>query len=152
VARDLREADQRVALPDGIDQHAGPESAAVLLDAPALALELAGARGGRQRERRLAGRPILGRVDLREMPAANLRLGIALDALGARVPGGHVALRIEHVDRAVANAAQEPRKARLATIGVQRRRSVAQSLIWRACSHVMHLERVSALEEKERVT
>ena len=68
VAGDLGEAQNGpVAVADGIDDDVRPEARAVLADAPALLFEPSLPRGRRQRVVRLAGLPILLRVELREM-------------------------------------------------------------------------------------
>ena len=66
VARHLGEADQLAGLvADRVDHRGRIEAAAVLAHAPALRFELALARGGRQRLRRLAGRAVLRQEEYR---------------------------------------------------------------------------------------
>ena len=93
VARDLGVPEEGPrAIAQRRNHDARPESAAVLANAPALPLvTTVGAR--QQLALGLAGLPILWRVEEREVPADNLRGGVALDAFGARIPRRYVPLR-----------------------------------------------------------
>ncbi len=117
VARDLGETDQRVVLPDRVDDHAGAKTRAVLAQPPALGLELALGARRFQPTRRLAARDVLRRVEAGEVLADDLAVGVALDALAAGIPAADVAVRIEHVDGVVGNAADQQRE--LARLVVQ---------------------------------
>ena len=85
----------------------GPEAAAILAHAPALGLEPAFARGGRERARRQAGLPVLLDIEAGEGGAQDLGLRIALDALRAGIPAGDQARGVEHVDRIVVDGLDE---------------------------------------------
>ena len=82
------------------DHHAGPEPRAVLAAAPAFFGVIAVAGGLAQRHVRVL-RAFLGQVEQREMLADDLLLGIALDPLGAVVPTGDMARRVEGEDPVV---------------------------------------------------
>ena len=70
VAGDLGVADQLASIvADRVDDDVGPETAAVLADAPAFFFEPALALGGLQRPLRLAGFPVFVRVEFREVLA-----------------------------------------------------------------------------------
>ena len=74
IARDLGESDDLpVRRTDRIDDHMGPEPAAVLADAPAFAFEPAFARGGLQRARGKPGLAILIGIEAGKMAADDLR-------------------------------------------------------------------------------
>ena len=108
IARDLGVADQRAGrAADRVDDDMGPEAAAVLAHAPALGLELAGLARRRQRTGGKAGRAILRRIELREMPADDLWRLVSLEALRAGVPARDVAFGVEHVDRVVGDRADK---------------------------------------------
>ena len=110
VARDLGEADEPVGVvADCVDHHAREEARAVLAHAPAIGFVAALRRGLAQRALRHTGLAVGVGVEAREMLADDLVRGIALDALGAAVPGEHDAGRIEHVDRVVDDAAHQRR-------------------------------------------
>jgi hypothetical protein len=51
------------------------------------------------------------------MPTDNLFRFIALEALGARVPTGHAALAIQHVDRVISDGLNEEPVAAVAGLG-----------------------------------
>jgi hypothetical protein len=108
VARDFRKAAQHaVFVVQRADDDVGPEARAVGAHAPALVLEPPQARGLPQ----LDGRPIavarLLRIEIREMLADDLVGLVALDALGALVPGLDDPLRVEDEDRVVLDALDE---------------------------------------------
>lgn len=100
------EADQLVSIPNGIDQHAGPEAAAVLPHSPAFAFELAGLGGRGQSEARQARCAILRRIELRKMLADDFLGAVPLDAFRAGIPGINTAAGVDHVDRAIADTLQ----------------------------------------------
>src|SRR5262249_37934184 len=105
VARHLGEAAQlalRVA--QGVEDDVGPEARAVLAHAPALVLEAPHRGGGLQALLRFAALRVFGRVEAREVLADDLRRLVALDALGAGVPGQDDAVRVEQVNGVVADA------------------------------------------------
>lgn len=112
VARDLGEADQRAALVDRVDHHAGPEERAVLSDAPAFLLISALFPGNTERPRRLAiGAVGLG-VEAGKMLAEDFLGRIALDAFAADVPAGDDPLGIKHVEGVVGDSLnQQPETA-----------------------------------------
>ena len=115
VARDLGEADQPARrLADGVDHDVGPEAGAVLALPPALGLEAAFALGDRQAARRLAAAAVLVGVEDREMLADDFVRPVALDALGAGVPVADDAAGVEHVDRVVGHALDQPAEQLLA--------------------------------------
>lgn len=108
VAGDLGVADQlALGRPDRIDDHMGPEPAAVLANPPPLLLETAFGRGLRQRPGRHAGGPVLVRIEAREMLADDFRRRIALEPLGPGVPADHPAVGVEHVDGVVGNGVDQ---------------------------------------------
>src|ERR1700758_4200095 len=84
-----------------------PELRAVLADAPAFALEAAGALGLCQRLGRDVLQPLSVGVKGREMPTDNLMRLVALEAPSAGVPTGHVTLAIQHVDRVISDRFDE---------------------------------------------
>src|SRR5688500_5671545 len=102
VARDLREAEQlAVVVAQRGDHHVRPEARAVLAHAPALVLEAPFGHRGAQ----LVVGPALvhgvARIEGGKVPADDLARAVALDALGAGVPGHDVALAVEHEYRVV---------------------------------------------------
>src|SRR5690606_6469223 len=117
VAGDLGEADEPAALPDRVDDDAGPEAAAVLAHAPAFALVAAVLARLLQRARRDPRRAVLGRVEAREVEADDLLGGVALDALRARVPVGDDAVGVEHEEGVIGDALDE--EAELALAGLE---------------------------------
>ena len=106
VPGDLGEAAQDARLvPQGRDDDVGPERRAVLADPPALVLEPA--RPPRRPPVPASGQPALDgllRVEAGEVLADDLVGLVALDPLGPGVPGGDVALRVEHEDGVVLDA------------------------------------------------
>ena len=102
VAGDLGKADEpALFVVDAVDDHAGPEAAAVLAHAPALALIFAFAPRGLEHLARKTGLAVLVGVEFGEMLADDL-LGLEpLDLLGARVPAGHDPVGRQHVDRII---------------------------------------------------
>ncbi len=120
VAGNLGEAEQLAfGIEDAIDHDTGPEAAAVLAHAPAFALVASLFGGDRQCPRRGAGRAVLLRIELREMPADDLVGGVALDTLAAEVPIRDVALRVDHVDRVIDDPLHQHAK-RLLAFGERR--------------------------------
>lgn len=107
VAGHLGEADQAAVLVDRVDDHAGAETAAVLAHAPSLGLEAALLAGSPQSQVRQSAGHVLGCVEPREMLADDLAGAVALDLFATRVPALHGAVRIEHVDRVVHDAAEQ---------------------------------------------
>ena len=88
VAGDLGITDDVLSVSaDGIDDHVGPEPLAILADSPAFAFEPTFAAGERKCALSQSGSAVLIGVEPRKMLPDNLRLGVALEALGARVPG-----------------------------------------------------------------
>ncbi len=70
---------------------------------------------------------VIGRVEAAEVRADDLLGGIALDALGARVPAGHAALRIQHEDGVVGDPLdQQPELLLAAAQGLLGRPSLGQ--------------------------
>ena len=108
VARERGEADEVAGVvADGVHHHAGVKAAAVLAHQPALRLELAFARGGRQRLLRHADMARLLRQEDAEMTADDFAGGVALHALRRRRPSSHAAFGVEHIDRVVAHALEQ---------------------------------------------
>jgi hypothetical protein len=103
-----------VGVSDRVDHHVGPEAAAVLAQPPAFGLVAALAPGDLQHPRGQAGSTVLAGVELREMLADDLRRRVAFQPLGAGIPVGHHARRIEHVDRIVDHALDQHSEAPLA--------------------------------------
>jgi hypothetical protein len=87
--------------------HAGPEAGAVPPDPPPLLLVAPLGGGGPQLRLRVPGGPVLGSEEQGEGLAHHLLGAVPLEALGARVPAGHPPLRVQHVDREVADALHE---------------------------------------------
>ena len=89
------------------DHHVGPEARAVLAKTPALVLAPA-LRGGDLEQVRGRPRPerLLG-VEAGVVAAPDFLGAIALDPLGAGVPGHHPALGVEHEDGIVDHAVDE---------------------------------------------
>ncbi len=105
IARDFREGDQIArGVENRIDDHIGPEMAAVLAHAPAFRLEAAFALGGFQGDPGDALLEVLGRVETGEMLADDLVGLIALEAARPRIPAGDMPLDVEHVDGIVGDA------------------------------------------------
>jgi hypothetical protein len=117
VAGDLRKTDQIAALiVDRVHDHARPEAGPVLAQAPALVLEPALAGRSLERPGGKAGRPILFRVELREMMPDDLVLEVSLDPLRPGIPVGDMPLRVEHVDGVIGHALHEQPEALLAVL------------------------------------
>ena len=95
----------------GVDDDVRPKLRAVLADAPAFPLEASFARGSLERVLRQSGGPILFGIEAGEMLADDLVGEVALDALGARVPVGHVSFGIEHVDGVIGDALDQQAEA-----------------------------------------
>src|SRR5689334_2075414 len=89
------------------DHHVGPEAVAVFAQPPALFLIGPLARGCFQFAPRLAGAHILFRIEAGEMLADDFRRAVALHALGAVIPTGDPALRVEHEDGIVLHRIHE---------------------------------------------
>ena len=110
VSRHLRETHQvAVATEDAADDHVGPEPAAVFAYPPALVLEAPLTGGDLQLLCAAAGG--LGRVEAREMLSDDLVGAVALDALGADVPGADAAVHVQHEDGVVLDALHQETKA-----------------------------------------
>ena len=77
------------------DHDVGPELRAVLADPPALVLEAAVGGGDGQLAVGQAASTVVLRVEGREVPADDLVGGVALQPLGAGVPGDDVAVGVE---------------------------------------------------------
>ena len=88
----------------------GPKALAVLADAPAFAFEPAPGRGLPQNALWHVGGAVFRGVEARKIFPENFPLGIALDALGARIPARNPAIGIDHVDRVVGHALDEETK------------------------------------------
>ena len=105
VTGDFREAEQLpVVVLEGRDDDVGPKLRAVLANPPALVLEPSLGSGHLQ----FVGGPApverLLRVERREVLADDLVGLVLLDPLGPGVPGGDVAVRVEHEDGVVLHA------------------------------------------------
>src|SRR5262249_44758875 len=92
---------------DRIDQHAGPEFAAVLAQTPTFPLVLSCLLGLTKRARRDVCLAIFRRVEPGEVLSNDFMWTITLDALRATVPARDASLRIEHVDRVVLDRLHE---------------------------------------------
>jgi hypothetical protein len=102
VARDLGKADETALLiAQRRDHDIGPEARAVLAHAPALVLEPAFGRGHLELACGPVAPDVLGCVEGAEMLADDLLRAIALEPLGADVPGPDVPLGIEGEHRVV---------------------------------------------------
>ena len=110
VAGDLRVAGELALLVvERGDDDVAPEPGAVLAHPPAGVLDAALVAGLRQQPEREAGAPVVVGVEHREAAADGLVGGVALDLLGAEVPGLDDALGVEGDDRVVGHLAdQEP--------------------------------------------
>ena len=86
---------------DRFEDGTGGKTAAVLSDAPALGDNLPLLGGFTQHLRRHAGALFLLGVKARKVLPDDLVGAIPFDPLGAGIPGGDPALRIEHVDRII---------------------------------------------------
>ncbi len=130
VARDLCKTD-RVAgvVVDGVDHHARAKPRAVLANPPALGGKTLRAPRGFQRPLRFARGAVLLFVKGGEMLADDFVGGIALDALGAGVPAGDMALVVKHIDGVIGDALDEQAKLRLAPL--ERRRAFFDPLFER---------------------
>ena len=121
VLGDLGEADQlSVRIADRIDDDMGAEALAVLAHAPALALELALFCRRLQDMGREARSAVLFGKEAREIPADDLLGLIALEPLRARIPGGDIAGRVQHVDGIIRDGADQQLKARIEAVDVER--------------------------------
>src|SRR2546430_1982663 len=89
------------------DDYVRPEAAAVLSDPPALLFDAPFGTGDFEIVLRLTILLVLGRIEEREMLADDLVRPVALDALRAVVPAGHIAVRIEHEDGVILHAVDE---------------------------------------------
>ena len=84
-----------------------PETTAVLAHTPGFGGEAAGLRGLLQCGFGDASVALLLGIEAREMLADDLVGGVTLDAFGARVPAHDMALRVEHVDCIIHDAADQ---------------------------------------------
>ena len=121
VAGDLGKAHEPAAVADRVDDHVRPEARAVLAQAPALGLKAAGLPRRREPPPGQARRPVLGGVEAGEVAPDDLGGGVALGALGPRVPVHHHALGREHVDRVVRHPLHEQAVHRVVGEGPDRR-------------------------------
>src|SRR3954462_2110309 len=104
VAGDLRVAGEAALIVvQGSDDRVGPEAGAVLADPPAGVLDAAEGAGLVEELERQAGPAVLVGVEDREVLADDLVGGVALDGLGAGVPGLDDPVPVEGEDRVVAN-------------------------------------------------
>src|ERR1700735_5690566 len=97
VPRNLGVADQMPVRSDGVDNDVGPETGAILAQAPALGLQPAFSSCGAQSSRRNSRRPVLLGIKALEILADNIRRFVTLDALRARIPTDDAPGRIQHV-------------------------------------------------------
>ena len=108
VAGDLGEAaETATGVAEGSDHDLGPEAAAVLAQAPAFGLEATLVGGHSEGALGQAPADVLGRIEDRYRLAQDLLGGIALDALGTRVPARHPAGRIDHEDGVVLDSVEQ---------------------------------------------
>src|SRR6185295_1553135 len=96
------------------DNYVCPDARPVLAQAPAFFLIDAGSGGDFQLSRRLSAIQILLRIKDREMLSDDLVGGVALDPLGAGVPGSDVSPGVEHEDGVVPDALDHEAEALLA--------------------------------------
>ena len=102
VAGDLGVADDLAALADHrIDDHMGPEAGAILAQPPAFGLKPALGRGRVQGSGGQADGAVFFGVEDREVLADDLVGRVALEALGAGIPGRYVAVCVEKIDGVV---------------------------------------------------
>src|SRR5262249_44509865 len=99
---------------DRVDRDGRPEAAAVLAYPPAFGFVAALARRELEGARRDAGRPFLLGIEPAEMVPDDFVGGVALYGLPARVPVGHHAARVEHVDRVIDDALDQQAEQALA--------------------------------------
>ncbi|OIQ68130.1 hypothetical protein GALL_502800 [mine drainage metagenome] len=87
-----------------VDDHMGPEAAAVLAHSPAFTLKLSLDRGGLQGAGGNAALPVFAGVEDSEVLAKDLSLLIALKSLCPEVPGRNPAFPVEHENRIVGDS------------------------------------------------
>src|SRR6185369_13971134 len=85
----------------GGDDDIGPEARPVAPKTPAFILEAASLTGDSELALQLAGSDILRRIKDGEMLADDFVGPVFLDALGAGIPAGDVAMHVEGEDRVV---------------------------------------------------
>src|ERR1019366_8866230 len=110
IAGDLREA-EKLAVPgisDGRDDDVRPEARAVLAYAPAFIFESPDPSRNLQLAFAHARAHVLVAVEPREVLADDFVGLVSLDPLGAEVPGRDDPFRVEHEDRVIADALDEP--------------------------------------------
>src|SRR2546430_34943 len=109
VAGHLGEPDHRpVGIPQGRNGHLGPEAGAVLPHPPPFVFHQAVPRRDREQPRRLSLCHGLRRVKAGEMLPYDLLRPVPLDALRPGVPGGDATRAIQHEDRDVLDALDQP--------------------------------------------
>src|ERR1019366_8383117 len=93
---------------DGGDDDVRPEARSVLANAPAFIFESPNPSRNLQLALTQAGAHVLFAVEPREMLADDFVGLVSLDALGAEVPGRDNPVGVEHEDRVVGDALDEP--------------------------------------------
>jgi hypothetical protein len=108
VARNLGEPDQRpLVVPDRLDDGVGPEAGAILSDAPALSLMPAMGPNGLQYSLGKAACSIFRGKESGKVLANDLNRLVALDPLGASIPGCNESVRVEHVNGIVGESVKQ---------------------------------------------
>ena len=105
VAGDLGKADQLSAVvPDGINNHMGPEMRAVFANAPAFFFKFAMSNCCVETFLRIIIFAVFWPVEFGKMLANNFFRSIALDAFGTGIPVGYPSLGVQHVNGIVRDA------------------------------------------------
>jgi len=106
VARDLGVAHEDAAVVvDRVDDHAAPEGAAVLADAPPFGLEATLQPRRFQRAPRHPGISVFGCVKNGEMLTDDLVRAVALEPFSARIPAAYPTFGVEEIDGVVPHSA-----------------------------------------------
>src|ERR1051325_7628874 len=98
------------AVEEGSNQDVRPEPGSVFTDPDVLFFKLSFASRGLQHPHGPAASDLIGRVEAREMLSHNLISGVALDPLGARIPCRYETIRIDNIERGVANTFDQEAK------------------------------------------
>jgi hypothetical protein len=93
----------------------GPEARAILANPPAFVLDAALDRGGFQLAPRLRWR-VAGWIETGQVFAEDFEVLVSEDLLRAGIPGGHVAVRVQHENRVVTDSLDQCPEAYLALL------------------------------------